>query len=185
MVECDARQGLEDCQAQLRERSLPGYRKHDIMSHRRETDSGSPPIKMNDEFVSSPPTRRVRDPYPAKYWPGFRVARWILLLCILHALRAAAAQPGPATRRAAKSHDFSDPGRHARMAEPSFAHLTTNDGLSQNSVTEILQDRRGLMWFATRDGLNRYDGSALVVYKHHPNDPPANCATLFCRAFRG
>ena len=27
------------------------------------------------------------------------------------------------------------------------------------------------MWFATRDGLNRYDGNAFVVYKHNPNDP--------------
>ena len=27
------------------------------------------------------------------------------------------------------------------------------------------------MWFATRDGLNCYDGNAFVVYKHNPNDP--------------
>ena len=27
------------------------------------------------------------------------------------------------------------------------------------------------MWFATRDGLNRYDGNAFVVYKHNPDDP--------------
>ena len=52
-----------------------------------------------------------------------------------------------------------------------FAHLTTNDGLSQGYVTAILQDRRGFMWFATRDGLNRYDGNAFVVYKNNPNDP--------------
>jgi len=43
--------------------------------------------------------------------------------------------------------------------------------LSQSNVTAILQDRRGFMWFATRDGLNRYDGNAFVVYKHNPNDP--------------
>lgn len=52
-----------------------------------------------------------------------------------------------------------------------FAHLTTNDGLSQGYVVDILQDRRGFMWFATRDGLNRYDGHSFVVYKHDPNDP--------------
>ncbi len=27
------------------------------------------------------------------------------------------------------------------------------------------------MWFATRDGLNRYDGNVFVVYKHNLNDP--------------
>jgi ligand-binding sensor domain-containing protein/signal transduction histidine kinase len=52
-----------------------------------------------------------------------------------------------------------------------FTHLTTNDGLSQGYVTAILQDRRGFMWFATRDGLNRYDGNAFVAYKNNPNDP--------------
>jgi ligand-binding sensor domain-containing protein/signal transduction histidine kinase len=52
-----------------------------------------------------------------------------------------------------------------------FTHLTTNDGLSQSYVTAILQDRRGFMWFATRDGLNRYDGNTFLVYKNNPNDP--------------
>jgi len=51
-----------------------------------------------------------------------------------------------------------------------FSHLTTQDGLSQSNVTEILQDRHGFMWFATRDGLNRYDGNTFVVYRHNPND---------------
>ena len=62
-------------------------------------------------------------------------------------------------------------GSHARVRDLKFTHLTTNDGLSQSNVTAILQDRRGFMWFATRDGLNRYDGNAFVVYKHNPNDP--------------
>ena len=62
-------------------------------------------------------------------------------------------------------------GGHARVRDLKFTHLTTNDGLSQGYVTAILQDRRGFMWFATRDGLNRYDGNSFVVYKHVPNDP--------------
>ena len=52
-----------------------------------------------------------------------------------------------------------------------FTHLTTNDGLSQGYVTAILQDRRGFMWIATRDGVNRYDGNSFVVYKNNPSDP--------------
>jgi ligand-binding sensor domain-containing protein/signal transduction histidine kinase len=62
-------------------------------------------------------------------------------------------------------------GGHARVRDLKFTHLTTNDGLSQGYVTAILQDHRGFMWFATRDGLNRYDGNSFVVYKHDPNDP--------------
>lgn len=49
-----------------------------------------------------------------------------------------------------------------------FTHLTTNQGLSQNNVTCILQDRRGFMWFGTRDGLNKYDGYAYTLYRNDP-----------------
>ncbi|MGA9246225.1 MAG: two-component regulator propeller domain-containing protein, partial [Silvibacterium sp.] len=83
----------------------------------------------------------------------------ILLLCAIHALYAVAAEPRPA-------QDADIPLRDLK-----FAHLTTNDGLSQGYVVAILQDRRGFMWFATRDGLNRYDGNSFVVYKNNPNDP--------------
>jgi len=62
-------------------------------------------------------------------------------------------------------------GADVEVRDLKFTHLTTNDGLSQGYVTAILQDRRGFMWFATRDGLNRYDGDAFVVYKNNPNDP--------------
>ncbi len=51
-----------------------------------------------------------------------------------------------------------------------FTHLTTRDGLSQGYVTAVIQDRRGFLWLATRDGLNRYDGNTFVVFKHNPND---------------
>ena len=57
------------------------------------------------------------------------------------------------------------------MRDLKFTHLTTNDGLSQNTIKAIVQDSRGFMWFATRDGLNRYDGNAFLVYKNNPNDP--------------
>lgn len=39
-----------------------------------------------------------------------------------------------------------------------FQHYDIKNGLSQNTVHAILQDRQGFMWFATKDGLNRFDG---------------------------
>jgi signal transduction histidine kinase/ligand-binding sensor domain-containing protein len=46
-----------------------------------------------------------------------------------------------------------------------FETLGVNEGLSQNSVYAIYQDKTGFMWFGTADGLNRYDGDEIRVYK--------------------
>ncbi len=64
------------------------------------------------------------------------------------------------------------------VSELKFTHLTTDDGLSQSNVKTILQDRRGFMWLATQDGLDRYDGNTFVVYKHNPKDPNSISANL-------
>ncbi len=69
-----------------------------------------------------------------------------------------------------RSRSADSTARDAPVKDLRFTHLTTVDGLSQGYVTAILQDRRGFMWFATRDGLNRYDGNTFLAYKHNPND---------------
>jgi diguanylate cyclase (GGDEF)-like protein len=46
-----------------------------------------------------------------------------------------------------------------------FRHLSPQDGLSQETVLGIVQDHDGLMWFATQEGLNRYDGYEFKVFK--------------------
>ncbi len=47
--------------------------------------------------------------------------------------------------------------------------LTVEDGLSQNEVTSIIQDKDGFMWFGTRGGLNRYDAYEFIHYKPKAN----------------
>lgn len=51
-----------------------------------------------------------------------------------------------------------------------FKHLSSDQGLSQASVQTIIQDKDGFMWFATQDGLNRYDGFHFKVFKNNPLD---------------
>jgi signal transduction histidine kinase/ligand-binding sensor domain-containing protein/DNA-binding response OmpR family regulator len=51
-----------------------------------------------------------------------------------------------------------------------FTSLTIKDGLSSNTVTSILKDHHGFMWFGTEDGLNKFDGTNFKVYRYKPND---------------
>ncbi|MFI0430266.1 two-component regulator propeller domain-containing protein [Mariniflexile sp. HMF6888] len=52
-----------------------------------------------------------------------------------------------------------------------FKNFTTNEGLSNNSVIDIENDKDGGLWIATWDGLNYFDGYNFKVYKHNINNP--------------
>ncbi|MBE0571459.1 MAG: response regulator [Ignavibacteriaceae bacterium] len=52
-----------------------------------------------------------------------------------------------------------------------FKHLTTEDGLSSNLLTCVVKDKKGFIWIATLDGLNRYDGKKIMVYRYSEKDP--------------
>jgi ligand-binding sensor domain-containing protein/serine phosphatase RsbU (regulator of sigma subunit) len=51
-----------------------------------------------------------------------------------------------------------------------FKHITSEDGLSTNFVKTIIQDDLGFMWFGTQDGLNKYDGYQIKVFKNDPTN---------------
>ncbi len=52
-----------------------------------------------------------------------------------------------------------------------FTNLNLKDGLSQLSVLDICEDSKGCIWFATRNGLNKYDGQHFTVYQHDISNP--------------
>jgi len=51
-----------------------------------------------------------------------------------------------------------------------FTSLTTKNGLSSNVVNAVFKDSYGWVWFATADGLNRFDGTNFTVYRHRDGD---------------
>lgn len=51
-----------------------------------------------------------------------------------------------------------------------FKAITSEDGLSTNYVTSIIQDDLGFLWFGTQDGLNKYDGSIQRIFKNDPTN---------------
>lgn len=57
-------------------------------------------------------------------------------------------------------------------AQPTFRKTRYADeqGLSHNTVLGITMDERGFLWIATMDGLNRFDGLEMRVYRPDEND---------------
>lgn len=58
----------------------------------------------------------------------------------------------------------------AQLHELNFINFSSNSGLSSNDINSIAKDRFGYMWFATEDGLNRFDGINFRVYVHNSLD---------------
>ncbi len=57
------------------------------------------------------------------------------------------------------------------LADPlAFERLSVQEGLSHATVYAVAQDRQGFLWFGTEDGLNRYDGYNLQIYRNVPGD---------------
>lgn len=68
----------------------------------------------------------------------------------------------------------------SRASTPAPEYLTVQNGLPQGFIKSMLQDRRGFIWFATRDGLCRYDGVRFKIYHHDPqNDRSLSFSSLY------
>lgn len=66
---------------------------------------------------------------------------------------------------------FIGPATSQKFPALRFSHLTDKDGLSNNSIKSIVQDNDGLIWIATENGLNRFDGYGFKTFYANPNDP--------------
>ena len=56
----------------------------------------------------------------------------------------------------------------SRYDGKSFTRFTTNDGLLNNSIWSILEDKTGKLWVGTREtGLYLYDGKTFIVYSEY------------------
>ena len=52
-----------------------------------------------------------------------------------------------------------------------FEQLSVEDGLAQESILAVVQDRDGFMWFGSQSGLSRFDGYRAINYHNETSDP--------------
>jgi ligand-binding sensor domain-containing protein/serine phosphatase RsbU (regulator of sigma subunit) len=58
----------------------------------------------------------------------------------------------------------------AAQSKVKFEPVPADQGLSNKCIPAILQDKQGFLWFATQDGLNKYDGYHFKVFQNDPSD---------------
>lgn len=59
----------------------------------------------------------------------------------------------------------------SQLNEIQCTQITSENGLSLNTVTQIIQDKKGYIWFGTYNGLNKYDGYNFKTYFLDPQNP--------------
>ena len=59
-----------------------------------------------------------------------------------------------------------------------FRNINIHNGLSNNNVTCLIQDHEGYLWFGTTNGLNRFDGKEVKIYKNNPLDSASIGGTI-------
>lgn len=110
-----------------------------------------------------------------------RIARVVLFLhfvgAIAHAAPQRASRVAPANRRSPVPTEPAAVVQTAptktvgRSPAPlNFDRLTYGDGLPNSHVTAVVQDQRGFIWLGTQDGLVRYDGTRMRVYRPSDTD---------------
>jgi len=65
-----------------------------------------------------------------------------------------------------------------RDDKAAFTVLSVEDGLVNSSVSGIVQDSKGFLWFATQGGLCRYDGSEFKIFENEPFNEGSLVANL-------
>jgi signal transduction histidine kinase/ligand-binding sensor domain-containing protein/DNA-binding response OmpR family regulator len=59
---------------------------------------------------------------------------------------------------------------YGQDSQPRIKFYTLDDGLSQVTITDLIQDKSGFIWLGTQDGLNRFDGQRFKHYKYNELD---------------
>lgn len=94
---------------------------------------------------------------------------YIILICVLVALTSCG-NGGKTDTTAKAGQPIRQDSTMTLPIELRAVKLTSRDGLPDNSIRNIYQDSKGFLWFATLNGLGRYDGTRFITYRKHDGE---------------
>jgi ligand-binding sensor domain-containing protein/signal transduction histidine kinase len=109
-----------------------------------------------------------------------------LIALFFFGLAGARSGPSPDAGEAPQARFNPDPVR-VNVVEGDdvrFLRLSGIEGLSQNRVTQIVQDDQGFMWLATQHGVDRYDGYQFRMFKNEPHQANSLCGVFMLSLFK-
>jgi ligand-binding sensor domain-containing protein len=65
-------------------------------------------------------------------------------------------------------------GKSSPTGQAGFRNYTTKEGLANDQVPHIYEDKTGNIWFGTQNGASRYDGKSFRNYKMNEESPDSN-----------
>ncbi|MEJ5223715.1 MAG: two-component regulator propeller domain-containing protein, partial [Anaerolineales bacterium] len=96
----------------------------------------------------------------------------ILIVIILEFILIAQCLPAPVQAQTQHAITYDSRAR--------FERILVEDGLPNATVLSVLQDQDGFMWFATADGLARYDGTDFTIFRHDDQRNSLSNNNTFC-----
>ncbi len=70
----------------------------------------------------------------------------------------------------------------SQSTDPQGQLFSTTSGLSQSSITAVMQDDLGFLWIGTQEGLNKYDGYSFQQFRYHPDTISLSSNEIHCLA---
>jgi ligand-binding sensor domain-containing protein len=72
---------------------------------------------------------------------------------------------------------------YAQTPKLRFEHITTEQGLADNTVLSVMEDRKGFIWISTFNGLCKYDGYSFTTYQFDPDDSSSIGGNVITRVY--
>lgn len=113
----------------------------------------------------------IRSAFSRAGWISLSILTGFALFACMHPITPIPSETSPIYTKSTENQNKKVLFNHsAQHNDIRFVHLSDHE-ISRSSISGIIQDRTGFLWFGTPEGLKRYDGINFTSFQHEPDDP--------------